>query len=279
MLEDEFGDIIRKARTGRELDLALVAKQANLKPDSLDALEHLIGMPEADAIRLLAIALGLDEGKLAAIAQQRFSPQERSVQQATFYAHRLIVSNMVGWTSNCYLLNIAGSAEALIVDPGAQPKRILAALDTLGLTPRYVALTHGHGDHVGALKAVLRHWPVPVLVGSGDLELVGRLKHPIVMEDGQEVELGGQSIQALLVPGHTMGGVCYAFKGGCFVGDTLFAGSVGRPNVTGYYQRYLAAIKAKILSLPGETLLFPGHGPVTSVAEERAFNPFFAFDG
>lgn len=277
MLEDEFGDIIRKARTGQGLELKEVAQRAKLSSDDLNAFEDLKKLPDAAGIRSLARILKLDAEKLEAIALQRFAPQPRHERPATFNVQAMVVEGLAGWSSNCYLLNFPGSPETLIVDPGAQPERILAALGAHGWKPCCIALTHGHHDHVGALDALLRRYPVPVLLGSGDLELIGRLKSPVhVLEDDQRVEVGGRSVRALLIPGHTMGGVCYAFDGGCFVGDTLFAGSVGRPNVSGYYERYLTAIEAKVLSLSDDTMLFPGHGPMTTVGEERRANPFFS---
>lgn len=276
MLEDEFGDIIRKARMGLGLDLKESARRSDLRPAVLEAYENLKAVPSQVEIRSLAEILKLDAEKLETIAQKRFVPEPHEGRQGGFIYQAMVVSNLAGWQSNCYLLNFTDSKAALVVDPGAEPKRILAALDSQGWEPAYIALTHGHGDHVGALRGVLRRWPVPVLVGKGDRNMIGRISSPVlVMEEGQTVEVGDHAIQARLTPGHTLGGVCYAFEGGCFVGDSLFAGSVGRPNVEFYYERYLASIREKVLSLPEDTLIFPGHGPVTSVKEERRFNPFF----
>lgn len=275
MLEDDFGDIIRKARTAQGLELAEVASKSGMQASTLAAYERYVGSPSPAEVFAIAEVLGLDGGKLEAIARHAFTPVPHGEAFGAFRFRSLLLAQPDGWTSNCYLLNVKESDEAMIVDPGAQAERIFAVLDELNWTPRYVALTHGHGDHVGAVADIRRRHAVRILIGRADLELAG-LGEAHVLEQDESFPLGNQAVRAFNTPGHTLGGVCYAVDGGCFVGDTLFSGSVGKINVKGYYERLLRSIRDQILKLPDDTLIFPGHGPLTTVGEEKIANPFFA---
>ncbi|MBM3274881.1 MAG: MBL fold metallo-hydrolase, partial [Candidatus Sericytochromatia bacterium] len=143
--------------------------------------------------------------------------------------------------------------------------------------PRYVIVTHGHHDHVGAARELAEHYGIPALIGEEDLPLVpaGDRRRLTTVRDGERFALGTGEFRAISAPGHTGGGRCYAVGGACFVGDTLFASSIGRtfggpPD----YPVHLATVRARILGQSPETRLFPGHGPGTTVAEERDHNPF-----
>lgn len=278
MLEDEAGDIIRKARRGQGMSRASVARAAGIGESELERYEKLgRPLPPALAVTLAGI-LGLDPEKLARIAAGAYHPLLREEATKDSVVRRLVVTQPDGWTANCYLFGFRDTEEAVIVDPGAEPARILAELEALQWRPRYVALTHGHRDHVGALEAIMDEWAVCVLAGEGDRELIGLEPDRLhFVRDGERLPLGRHSLQALWTPGHTAGGVSYLADHACFVGDALFAGSLGNANVPEVgYHLLRTSVATKVLAMPPETRLYPGHGPVTTVGEEREANPFFS---
>jgi glyoxylase-like metal-dependent hydrolase (beta-lactamase superfamily II) len=192
---------------------------------------------------------------------------------------RLIVGLI---STNCYVVR-AGD-DVMVVDPGGDPERIIGELD--GAVPRYIVNTHGHPDHVGANNALAEATGAPVLMHEEDVKLLGGTgifggifnkpsKSDRFLEDGDELELDDLTIGVLHTPGHTPGGICLYTPGVVFVGDTLFAGSVGRTDMGGGdYNTLIESIKSKLLSLPPDTKVLPGHGPESTIALERATNPF-----
>ena len=160
---------------------------------------------------------------------------------------------------------------------------MLSVLKENRLQLKAVCLTHGHTDHAGGLDQILSQWPVPVYLGKGDFPLLP-WKPPsssiTIPTDGQKILVGDLTVTCLPTPGHTPGGYCFRVseskKEVCFVGDTLFAGSIGRSNPFSLYAAHLCSVRERVLSLPGETVLLPGHGPATTVSEELINNPFSA---
>lgn len=197
---------------------------------------------------------------------------------------------------NCYVYGNKTSGEALIIDPGADEKRIIDTLDHLGLVPRAILLTHGHADHIAAVTVLREKYGIPLYIGEGDQELLASpsanvsafFDQPIVVPpadfiaaDEQLITLGSLSLRVLATPGHTRGGVCYLdeSEGRLFCGDTLFYGSVGRTDLPGgSYQQLISSIETKILKLPDTVVCYPGHGPKTTVGAERTNNPFLKGD-
>jgi glyoxylase-like metal-dependent hydrolase (beta-lactamase superfamily II) len=144
-----------------------------------------------------------------------------------------------------------------------------------------ICLTHGHTDHAEGIERLLRHREVPVYLGPADVNLLGwRPRSDLLAapKDGLTVRVGRRVVQCLVTPGHTPGGICYRVDDTqqpvCFVGDTLFAGSVGRSNPSTLYETHLNSVRTQVLALSPAYRLLPGHGPATTVEEERAHNPF-----
>ncbi|RJX27738.1 MAG: MBL fold metallo-hydrolase [Dethiobacter sp.] len=191
--------------------------------------------------------------------------------------------------SNCYLVACPETREAVIIDPGAEGKFIIKRVRELGLKVKYIINTHAHIDHVGANGDVKDAFNVPILVHSADLPLYrspqastalfmgqGQTALPDqTLQEGDVLEVGTLKIKVLETPGHTPGGITLDINGVLFSGDTLFAGSIGRTDFPGgSYRQIIKSIKDKILIYPDDTEVFPGHGPPTTVGDERRYNPF-----
>lgn len=193
--------------------------------------------------------------------------------------------------ANCYLFACEETKKAVIIDPGADGKRIYSWVLEKGLKVEYILLTHGHADHIGAVDE-LRELLGDVLVGihTGDAGMLtdGRKnlssyigptlelnKADVLLQDGQELAIGKERIKVMTTPGHSPGGVCFLCSEGLFSGDTLFAGSIGRTDFPGgSMNQLLDGVKKKLLILPEDTRVFPGHGEETSIGEEKRDNPF-----
>ena len=200
------------------------------------------------------------------------------------------------YQTNCYILRRSGIAEdCLIVDTGLEAGELIDFLERHKLSPVAVVLTHGHADHVTGLAALCKSYPdikvyihkldAEMLTGpqSDILALAGQLcgtsdtvEADFLIEEGSVIEQAGIKLKVLHTPGHTPGGVCLYSKDEriVFVGDTLFADSVGRVDLGGNMAQLIKSIREKLLTLPDETIVYPGHGPVTTIAEEKAHNPF-----
>lgn len=195
--------------------------------------------------------------------------------------------------ANCYIAAASAPGPALVIDPGGDGEGISAALRELRLSPEAIVLTHGHADHVGAAEALRRASGAPVLVHRSDAALLDgsaasfflpglRLK-PIEADrhfgDGEIIAGGGLSLKVIHTPGHSPGSVCLhcaaVSPGILFTGDTLFAGGVGRTDFPGgSYEALMASIRERLLPLPDATVVCPGHGPASTIGEERRGNPF-----
>jgi len=192
--------------------------------------------------------------------------------------------------ANCFLATDEGTGRTLIIDPGDEGARILARLQALALTPEVIIATHGHFDHVGGVRVLREATGVPFLalalerevldVAAARAEMFGLVIDRPPPPDrwlasGESVSAGSLTLKVLHTPGHSPGHLILTMPGGAFVGDLVFAGSVGRTDLPGGDETALfASIAHHILPLPDETVLYPGHGPTTTVGRERATNPF-----
>jgi hydroxyacylglutathione hydrolase len=194
---------------------------------------------------------------------------------------------------NCYVLGDETSREAIVIDPGDDIERVQEVLTRHKLTPKYLVATHAHIDHVGGLEKLARASGAPVLMHEADLPLYQNLatqaawlgvRPPGVIEvdqflrEGDALRWGGRALEVLHTPGHSPGSLSLYLPGDgqrLFSGDTLFQSSIGRTDLWGgSYEGILRSIDSKLMILDDLTQVFPGHGPATTIADERRFNPF-----
>jgi glyoxylase-like metal-dependent hydrolase (beta-lactamase superfamily II) len=193
---------------------------------------------------------------------------------------------------NCYLLWDEKTQDGVIIDPGADEDVIAYEIDQIEMKPRAILLTHGHGDHIAAVRDLKGRYNIPLYIGKGEQELLANpnanisayFDEPIVapipdelVEDEQMVKFGSIVLRVLSTPGHTPAGVCYLDEeqGVVFCGDTLFAGSIGRTDLPGAsFDALMESITRKLMTLPDSVVCLPGHGPATTIGAERTSNPF-----
>jgi len=208
---------------------------------------------------------------------------------------RLVRVVSVPFEENSYIAQIEGRTDCLVIDPGLEPEKILDRLDGLGLVPAAILNTHGHSDHIAGNSALKQRWPdCPLVIGAGDapkltdpdLNLSGpfgfTLTSPpaeVTVTDGHIYSAAGFDLRILGIPGHSIGHVVYLWQDHrpavAFVGDVIFAGSIGRTDFPdGDTGQLLEGIRSKLFTLPDETVLHSGHGPATTVGQEKRDNPF-----
>ncbi len=207
----------------------------------------------------------------------------------SFVLNRYVVGPL---QENCYLIGDATTKEAVLIDPGEEADRLLKAIDEAGLTLKEVWLTHAHFDHIGALAEIVNDRKVPFYLHPNDdvlLENAGQsaarwgimvIRPPqnfVAIEENQLLSVGNFNFKCLYTPGHAPGHISFYCEQESLViaGDALFKGSVGRTDLPfGNHKLLVQSIKSQLLTLPPETLVFPGHGPETSIEEETNNNPF-----
>lgn len=190
------------------------------------------------------------------------------------------------YAANCYILVDEKTKEAAVIDPGANGEVLVKEIDKLGVSIKYILLTHGHMDHTGAVEAVKEKYDVPVYINSMDKKMMlagenvfgGMWKEDNkddVIKEGDILTLGNLQIKCIDTAGHTPGGMCFLVENVVFTGDTLFQGSIGRTDfVGGDFDLLIKNIKNKLISLPEDTVVLPGHGPESSIKYEKHNNPF-----
>lgn len=195
-------------------------------------------------------------------------------------------------SANCFILGCEESKEGVVVDPGAEPGKIISAINRLGLRITSILNTHGHFDHVGGNSKLQEHTGAKLLVHEGDVRLLsmasdvaarygatGENSPPpdAYLTDGMVIPVGSIQLQVIHTPGHTPGGCCLylADEGVLISGDTLFAEGVGRTDFPGgSHKALIESIRTRLFILPGETMVYPGHGPSTTIGHEKQNNPF-----
>jgi hydroxyacylglutathione hydrolase len=271
-LEDHLGDIIQKARAMSGVAATAAARAAGLTEDELASLEESGQAPRKPNLAALAELVGLNAAKLEGIAKG-WLPAEKDL--GPWRELRCISGTSGGMAVNCYLVWDEVSREAALFDTGweARPVNQLVAENQLQL--RHLFVTHGHEDHVAALDELRRQFPKVRLHSGSRHAPVDQRNRP-----NDFIHLGSLRITHRDTPGHAEDGTTYIVGTWpedaphvAIVGDALFAGSIGRGNQSWELARQ--KVREQILTLPPDTLICPGHGPLTTVAEEKAHNPFF----
>jgi glyoxylase-like metal-dependent hydrolase (beta-lactamase superfamily II) len=188
--------------------------------------------------------------------------------------------------TNCYLASDKNSGKAVVIDPGFPENRIQEQIKNDGIFPLYTINTHGHADHISGNS----FFGLPVLIFESETDFLtdprlnlsflyrGKVEPPgdiKILTDGDIIEVGAVSFEVIHTPGHTPGGICLRFQDILFSGDTLFFEGIGRSDCPGGNQEELiSSIKNKLMILPDNTKVYPGHGPETTIGHERLMNPF-----
>lgn len=199
------------------------------------------------------------------------------------------------FSENCYIAHLANRQDCLVFDPGLDPGEILDYLDGRNLRPAAILNTHGHADHIAGNGVLKQRFPeAPLLIGHGDASkltdpmgnLSGQYGLPFtsppadrLLREGDKVSLAGFDLEVLETPGHSAGHIVFVWKEPdpwvVFGGDVLFAGSIGRSDFPdGDFDQLIHSIRAKLFQLPDDTQVLPGHGPVTTIGEEKQSNPY-----
>jgi len=271
-LEDHPGDIIRKARAMSNVSTAAAARAAGISEAALSALEESGRTGEHPDLAALARLVGLQPAKLAGVANG-WLPAEPDL--SIWRELRVFNSTGDGMTVNCYLVWDEVTRDAALFDTGFDARPVLDCLAGNQLQLRHIFITHSHYDHVEALPKIREGWPKARLHSGSKNAPVDQRNKP-----NEIVHLGGLRITHRETPGHAEDGVTYLVGNWqedaphvAIVGDAIFAGSIGRGNQSWDLARQ--KVREQILTLPPETLICPGHGPLTTVAQEKEHNPFF----
>jgi len=270
-LEDELGDVLEKARDGKDWSQADLGRTAQVSPDVIAQIENYETVPDDNTIINLARVLDLHPPSLIDLARGNWVPLPPTPDPEKFEV--VCLNLLVGsYPVKCYLLICRETRSSAVIDTGGNPDAVIKKATELGLKPEKILLTHAHFDHAGGLQKLDKAFACPVWIDKKEPKPSGSRNYKYIA-DGEILKLGKINIEILFTPGHTSGGVSYKVGDTVFSGDSIFAGSMGRANSS--WSTLFESITQKLLTLPDETRLFPGHGPATTVKEEKMHNPFF----
>jgi hydroxyacylglutathione hydrolase len=213
-----------------------------------------------------------------------------SLEQRAMIVKMLVVGPLA---SNCYIVASSSTKEGMIIDPGAESGTILRTVQQMGLSISLIVVTHAHIDHIDALRAVKERTNAPFAIHEAEknslstpppMNIVASLglspfksapQPDRLLKDGDRIDVGDLHFEVLHTPGHSLGGICISGHGVVFSGDTLFNFGIGRTDFPGgSYEHLMNSIREKLMVLPDETVVYPGHGPATTIGDERRGNPF-----
>jgi glyoxylase-like metal-dependent hydrolase (beta-lactamase superfamily II) len=264
-LEDNFTDIIGKAQRGLNLSDAALANKAGVTQLDLGRVKS--GEVLDDVLLTVAAALNLAPRALVESAHRAWAP--KPVQLPGLRQFTTPYGDM---TVNSYFVWDTQSKNAAAFDTGADAKPMLSAIKANRLLVKFIFLTHSHGDHVSDLNRLKKETGAPAFISEKE-----PMRGADIFPDGRAFTVGGLQVATRQTSGHSTGGTTYVVSGlakpVAVVGDALFAGSMGGGMVS--YSDALANNRAKIMTLPDDTIICPGHGPLTTVREEKEHNPFF----
>jgi len=191
---------------------------------------------------------------------------------------------------NCYIVGDSKTKNGIIIDPSWEPERIINHVAKYDLNIEKIVITHGHADHIGGVDKIRSFYNAPVYIGEKDAVMLNDAAANLsglsgesvktdpadeLLREGDEIKVGRFSFKVFETPGHSPGSISLYGHGVVFTGDALFLGSVGRTDFPGCsFEVLMDSIKNKILTLPDDTIVYPGHGPDTMVKQEREYNPF-----
>lgn len=271
-LEDHAGDVCRKGRLSSNVGLEVAAQAAGVSPAELNAFEESGATDAKIDFAALGRLSGIDGAKLEKLAQ---GWQPSPIDLSHWPTLRQITTAGDDMTTNCYLVWDEATREAALFDTGFEAAPIFALIEEHGLDLKHLFFTHSHHDHMAAMGDVRKRFPKAKL--HSDIQGV-----PVDQRNRRNdfIMLGSLRITNRETPGHSMDGVTYIVGNWpedaphvAIVGDAIFCGSIGRGNQSWDLARRM--VREQIFTLPDETLVCSGHGPVTTVATEKAINPFF----
>ena len=272
-LEDNFEDVLMKAATGLGFGKLVLAECAGLSVEAVDAL--LQGNLDECALRAVSRVLHLDAEALLAMAMDRGQPQPLKMEGMVCFNSPFPVPGYPEMTVNSYLFWSLDTREAVVFDTGTNIDALLETVESRNLNVQRLFLTHVHRDHVAAYDSIIESFPGLVCYAPDGEPY----KQALPVSHGDIFSFGCLQVEARSTPGHSPGGTSYVLHGLArpvgIVGDALFCRSQGGVSQA-HYTSALEVNRRQILSLPKETILCPGHGPMTTVGWELSGNPFYA---
>lgn len=264
-LEDSYQDILNKSLRGLGLNVADLAQKSSVPQEEIVAFRD--GTFSQDTARKIAPALGLDPEAYVVCGTGGWQPDPVRVEGLHQFR------NEEGMAPNFYLVHHAPSQTAIAFDTGDDASAMLETLTKLGRSLNAIFITHTHGDHIAALGSLQHQHPgAKLYVGEKE-----PLPSAELVRHGQQFEIGGLTIECRSTWGHSVGGITYFVSGMAMpvaiVGDALFAGSMGGGAIS--WAEALRTNRENIFTLPDATILCPGHGPLTTLREEKRHNPFY----
>ena len=270
-IADLCEDILGKSQDGLGLSNRELCEMSEIDNHSLDAMKS--GEFNEPALRQVAPHLNLDSDALVVSGKKNWYPQPVTLEGLALFNTPYPVPGYREMTVNAYSVWDANAKEAVIFDTGADVSEILGTINENNLSIKLILLTHAHGDHIADLKRLKAESGSPPTY----INRLEPVKGVDSLDEGWEITVGDLRISAFLTNGHSPGGTTYLITGlkapVAITGDSLFAGSIG--GAASHYKEALENNRNKILTLPDQTVICPGHGPMSTVGEEKANNPFF----